>query len=265
MATHEKDPPLPLAGVVIAKDEGDRIARCVTSLRTVCAEVIVVDSGSTDDTEECARQAGAKVLQHDWLGFAHQKNWAIAQASWPWALLLDADEWLGAGAPDTLRRLVGSGDVERADIWQLHRRTHFLGRPLRFGGWGTEGVLRLFRSDVRYLPDMVHERLDTTGKVISRASVRIEHDTARSEAEYRSKLHRYARLWAEQRAGQGRRAGLLDPQIHALSYFVKHVLIRGGLLDGPKAWRYHSIHTDYVYRKYRMLRSLGGSCRSIGG
>lgn len=248
--------PLPLSGVVITKNEADRIGRCVSSLCEICAEVIVVDSDSTDGTEEVARQAGAIVLQHEWPGFAHQKNWAIAQASQPWILLLDADEWLGARAPDILRRLYDSGDIERADIWQLQRRTHFLGRPLHFGGWGAEGVMRLFRSDVRYLPDMVHERLSTSGKTVARAAVRIEHDTARSQTEYRSKLVRYAQLWAEQRAGEGRRAGILDAPIHALSYILKHVLIRGGLLDGPQAWRYHLIHTNYVYLKYRTLRVL---------
>src|SRR5690242_14796119 len=90
--------PLPLAGVVITRNEADRIARCVRSLAAVCAEVWVLDSGSTDATVEVARAAGADVRQQEWLGFAAQKNAAIALAAQPWVILLDADEWLADGA-----------------------------------------------------------------------------------------------------------------------------------------------------------------------
>src|SRR6185503_9006666 len=96
-------PPLPISGVVITKNEADRIGRCVTSVRAVCADVVVLDSGSVDDTVTIARAAGARVEHQDWLGFSAQKNAAIAAANQPWVLLLDADEWLGAGADESLR------------------------------------------------------------------------------------------------------------------------------------------------------------------
>ena len=82
--------PLPLSGVVITKNEADRIGRCVASMRALCAEVIVLDSGSTDATVEVARSLGARVEQRDWQGFAAQKNAATAMAGQPWVLLLDA-------------------------------------------------------------------------------------------------------------------------------------------------------------------------------
>src|SRR5690606_11600340 len=121
---------LPLSGVVIAKDEGDRIGRCVASLAALCSEVVVLDSGSADDTVAVAEAAGARVVQQPWLGFAAQKNAAILQATQPWVLLLDADEWLGDGAEAALRALFFDGGVERADVWRLPRRTHYLGTAL---------------------------------------------------------------------------------------------------------------------------------------
>ena len=150
---------LPVSGVVIAKNEGDRIARCVASLAAVCGEVIVLDSGSSDDTVVVATAAGARVEQQPWLGFAAQKNAVIARASQPWVLLLDADEWLDPDDLPKLRALFASGEVERADVWRLPRRTHFLGTPLNHGGWGREQVERLFRPDLRYQPSAVHEKL----------------------------------------------------------------------------------------------------------
>lgn len=248
--------PLPLSGVVIAKNEADRIGRCVESLASVCAEVIVLDSGSQDATSAVAAAAGARVEQQPWLGFAAQKNAAIARATRPWVLLLDADEWLDADAAPKLRTLFASGEIERADVWQLHRRTYFLGSPLNHGGWGRETVERLFRADLRYLPADVHERLNLSGRSVAALDARIEHDTARSEAQYRAKLERYAALWAQHKHTGGRRAGALAAPLHAAAYWLKNFVLRGGFLDGRMACRYHALHARYVRDKYVRLRAL---------
>jgi (heptosyl)LPS beta-1,4-glucosyltransferase len=253
--------PLPLAGVVITRNEADRIARCVHSLAAVCAEVWVLDSGSTDATVEVARAAGAIVRQQEWLGFAAQKNAVIALATQPWVILLDADEWLADGAAERLRALFAR-DVESADVWELRRRTHYLGAVLRFGGWGNEKVKRLFRNDLRFKPGHVHEKMDVAGRRVRVSDVRMEHDTARNAAEYRAKLDRYAQLSAEQAHAQGRRATALAPALHAVAYVVKTVLLRGGFFDGPGAWRYHAEHVRYVWSKYERLRTWGNRSRA---
>ena len=90
--------PLPLSGVVVACNEADRIERCVASLRAVCAEVVVVDSGSRDATRERAAALGARIVEQPWLGFARQKNLAIAQATQAALALRHADE-IGSAAP----------------------------------------------------------------------------------------------------------------------------------------------------------------------
>lgn len=246
---------LPITGVVIAKNEADRIGRCVASLAAVCIEVIVLDSGSDDATVAVADAAGARVEQQEWLGFAAQKNAAISRATQPWVLLLDADEWLGNGTAEKLRALFDSGEAERADVWRLLRRTHFLGAALDHGGWGKEKVERLFRPQLRYLPAEVHEKLDLKGSRVSTLDARIEHDTARSYDEYAAKLQRYAQLWAKQKRAAGRSAGPLAAPLHAAAYWIKNYLLRGGFLDGAMARRYHGLHASYVYDKYRLLRS----------
>ncbi|HEY2345328.1 MAG TPA: glycosyltransferase family 2 protein [Xanthomonadaceae bacterium] len=247
----------PLSGVVIAKNEAGRIGRCVASMANLCAEVVVLDSGSTDATVAEAQAAGARVQQQEWLGFSAQKNAAIACAQQPWVLLLDADEWLGEGADAELRGLFAAGAVERADVWRLQRRTHFLGAALNHGGWGREKVERLFRNDLRYLPAAVHERLDLRNRRIAAVPARIEHDTARSLADYRTKLARYAGLWATQKHAEGRRAGALAAPLHAAGYWLKNYLLRGGFLDGTMARTYHACHARYVYDKYARLRAMG--------
>src|SRR3546814_8775721 len=105
----------------------------------------------------------------------------------------DLDEWLVPSGARRIRALFergsgGDAPVERADIWRLLRRTRFLGRSLRHGGWGNEAVERLFRANCRYLPARVHESLDRRGKAVLRLPARIEPDTARNRPEYEAKL-----------------------------------------------------------------------------
>lgn len=250
---------LPLSGVVITLNEADRIGRCLASLVEICSDVVVLDSGSTDATVDVAKACGARVVQQAWLGFAAQKNAAIAQATQPFVLLLDADEWLAPEGAGAIRTLFADGAVEQVDIWRLHRRTHFLGTVLNHGGWGREPVDRLFRPDLRYGPAQVHEALELRGRRVRPLDARIEHDTARSEAEYAAKLHRYAQLWARQRHAAGKRAGAWSAPLHAAAHWLKNYVLRGGFLDGGNAHRYHVLHTRYVFDKYRLLRSLGAS------
>ena len=246
--------PLPLSGVVITKNEADRIARCVGSMVALCSEVIVLDSGSTDDTVRIARSLGARVEHLDWQGFALQKNAAIAMARERWVLLLDADEWLEPAAQAEVRALFAD-DVEQADVWLLLRRTHFLGHALRGGSFAREPVHRLFRSNVRHGLKAVHEYLDVSGKDVRTSRIVLEHDTARSADEYWSKLQRYAALWAGEQRAKGRRAGALRGWFAETAYLLKNLVVRGGFIDGAAGFRFHWLHARYAKRKYDLLAS----------
>jgi (heptosyl)LPS beta-1,4-glucosyltransferase len=245
---------LPLSGVLITFNEADRIERCLRSLLAVCRDVTVVDSQSTDGTPDIARRLGARVVDQPWLGFGRQKNLAIEQATQPWVLLLDADEWLEPDAQEALRALFASGVMERADVFTLERRTHFLGSVMRFGGFAREPVHRLFRAHGRHEESPVHERFITTGLRVRASTVRMEHDTARSEAEYWAKLQRYAALWADERARRGKRASALRGPAAAAAYLLKNLVLRLGLLDGAGALRFHWLHARYAALKYQRLR-----------
>jgi len=244
--------PLPISGVVISKNEGDRIGRCLQSMRNVCSDMLVLDCGSEDDTVAVARAAGARVEHQDWLGFAAQKNQAISRATQPWLLLLDADEWLAEGSEDAIRALFASGRHDQADAWVLTRRNWFLGRRLR----GGEASERLVRPDWRYLQALVHESPDLRGKRLRPLDAYIEHDTARSYDEHVRKLSRYATLWAEQRHRAGKRCSALTGWIHAAAALFKAYVLRGAFLDGREGWLFHKAHSRYVLEKYRRLHAL---------
>lgn len=251
--------PLPLSGVVVAFNEADRIARCVSTLLAVCHDVLVMDSGSTDGTVEIARSLGARVEHRDWDGFGGQKNAAIARATQPWVLLLDADEWLEPPAQAQLRALF-AGSLEQADCWLLLRRTHYLGHTMRAGSFAREPVHRLFRHRLRHALLPVHEYLDVRGERVRRSDILLEHDTARSESEYWAKLQRYAALWADERRRRGYRGVPGRGPLAASVYLLKNLLVRGGLVDGWAGMRFHGLHARYVLLKYRLLRDTARTC-----
>lgn len=246
-------PLLPLSGVLITKNEADRIGPCLRTLRAVCSEIIVLDSGSTDGTVDIARAAGARVEHQDWLGFGPQKNAAIMRATQPWLLLMDADEWLAEGADTELRALFASGRIEDADVWQVRRHNWFLGGRLR----RPEHMPRLVRPDFRFLPMLVHEKPDLAGKRVQRSRVAIEHNTARSWEDHLRKQDRYAQLWAQQRHNEGQQCGPMSPWTHVLAYWLKSYVLRGGFLDGRAGWLFHRAHARAVIAKYRGLYALG--------
>jgi (heptosyl)LPS beta-1,4-glucosyltransferase len=244
--------PLPLSGVIITKNEADRIERCICSMRALCHEVIVLDSGSSDGTGEIARGLGARVEHLDWQGFARQKNAVIAMASQPWVLLLDADEWLEPPARERMRDLFAT-DIERADVWLLRRRTHFLGHAMRAGSFAREPVHRLFRAHLRHGLREVHEYLDVAGSRVRASTIELEHDTARDAAEYRGKLQHYAQLWAAGERARGRSAWPGRGALAACAYLLKNLVLRLGVIDGPRGWQFHWLHARYAKRKYDLL------------
>ncbi len=250
--THMSEP-LPLSGVVITKNEGDRIGRCLASMLAVCTEVIVLDSGSSDDTVAIARELGARVEHQPWRGFASQKNAAIALATQPWVLLLDADEWLEPPAQRTMRDLF-AGEIEQADVWLLLRCTRFLGHRLRAGSFAREPIQRLFRARHRHVLQPVHEYLDLTNSRVRLSDIVLEHDTARSAGEYWEKLQGYARLWAAEQRQRGRTAWPGRGVLAATAYLLKNVVVRGGFIDGVQGLRFHWLHARYAKLKYDLLR-----------
>lgn len=223
----EPRPLLPLSGVVIAKNEADRIGAC--TLRSVCAEVIVLDSGSTDDTVAVARAAGGASNTRDWLGFAGRRDRARHAAL---AVLLDTDGWLAEGAAAELRAMFAANRIEQT----------LPGGSSATTGSSMDAPPRLLRRDVRFLPMLVHERPDLAGKRVSCCAVALEHDSARSWEHHLGKLDGYARLWAQQRHDEGRRCGPWSAWGHALAYWLKAYVLRGAILDGRTGWRFHSAH-----------------------
>jgi Glycosyl transferase family 2 len=256
-----------LSVVMITRNEAHRIERCLRSV-DFADEWIVLDSGSNDATVSIAREFGATVhVRTDWAGFGPQKNRALALAHGDWVLSLDADELVTAPLAAAIRAVAdgdaGTGASACAGYW-LARRSSFCGQVIRFGDWGGDRVLRLFRRDSgRFSQDIVHERVDVPAPHGQLAGVLL-HDSVESMADGRDKMLRYARLGAiklRQRraaeAGPGRAPG--TPSVFSAPLaavrggwtFARGLILRGGFLDGMAGLRIAGLNAQGTYLRYR--------------
>ena len=195
-----------------------------------CDEVVVVDGGSADRTVELAREAGANVVvRRDWQGFGVQKQRALDLMSTDWVLSVDADERV----PEALAAeiVAAVGQPGRAG-YRLNRKTMFLGRFLRHGGWFPDHVLRLARrAACRFSDDAVHERMLVSGDV-GRLRTPLLHYSYPAIDDVLAKLRLYALATAGVRRGRGKRGGLAMALMRAAFTFAKAYVFRAGVLDG---------------------------------
>ena len=218
-----------LSVAIITKDEIERIGPCIESVRAIAAEVVVVDSGSTDGTAALCRQLGAHVLELDWAGYGTQKNRAVRAAKHDWVLSLDADERVTPQLSQAIRAAMAA---PRYRAYRLRRCTRFLGRYLRHGEGYPDWSLRLFdRRCARWSDDSVHEKVLFDGP-IGTLPGDLLHDTAESLEAYLAKQNRYTSLAAADAIARGARASTARMLLSPLLRFVKFYFLRRGLLDG---------------------------------
>lgn len=218
-----------LTAIVTTYNEAEVIQETLRRLG-FADEVLVVDSFSRDGTPELAREAGARVLQHEYESPAAQKNWAMEQARLEWILLVDADEWVTEELADEIART--TADPDARDGYWIRRRNFFLGREIRRSGWQNDWVLRLVRrSRARYRERQVHEVLHADGAT-GRLRGRLLHHSYRSLDDYWRKLRRYAEWNARDALRRGDRVSAAYLMLHPPLRFLKAYLLQGGILDG---------------------------------
>jgi glycosyltransferase involved in cell wall biosynthesis len=244
--------PLNLSLVVITRDAGAELAECLDSAG-FAAETIIVDSGSTDDTVEIARNRGARVIEQAWLGFGAQKNFAVTQATHDWILSLDADERVTPALEADIRAELAA---PRFKAYAMPRRNRFLGRWLRHGEGYPDWNLRLFhRRHARWSGDSVHEHVLADGPT-GRLDGDILHASAESLDAYLAKQNRYTTLQAEALYARGERSSTLRLVLSPLVRFLRFYVLRAGFLDGIAGFAHIAIGCFNSFCKYAKLRAL---------
>jgi glycosyltransferase involved in cell wall biosynthesis len=242
-----------LSATIIARNEAGNLSRAIRSL--ACAdEVIVIDSGSTDDTASIARSLGATVVTHPFAGFAAQKNFATSQAGHNWILSLDADEELNPEAQQAVERWKAS--TPGANGYRFARRARYLGRWIGHSGWYPDYKLRLFdRRRGRWQGAYVHESVVVDGAVETLPG-EILHYTCDSLQEHRERIEFYTDLAAREMFDQGKRVSALGRWLAPPWIFLETYVFRGGILDGREGFLISRMAARYVNRKFEKLKRL---------
>ena len=218
-----------LSVIIITKNEAKHIVACLESV-AFADEFIVVDSGSTDNTVELAREFGARVeITTDWPGFGPQKNRALDLATGDWILSIDADERV---TPELALAIQAAIAAPQADAYDIPRLSEFCGRFIRHSGWWPDYVLRLFkRGTARFTDAAVHERVVSQGSVLKLKS-HFEHYPYPNLDALINKINRYSSDAAAMMYARGKRATIFSAMGHGFWTFVRIYLIRRGFLDG---------------------------------
>lgn len=238
---------------IIARDEEAHIARAISSV-DFCAEVLVVDSGSTDRTVEIARSLGATVLHHEWPGYAAQKNFAAENASHDWILSIDADEAVGPGLAASIRGLA-EREPEHAGF-DFPRLARYCGKWIRHSGWYPDRKVRLYRRDRgRWVGDFVHESVVVSGP-IGHLEGDLLHYTCDTFRDHRANVERYTDLAAREIVASGQRPTASRLFLGPPFAFAKSFFLQLGFMDGAAGFTIAWMAARYVYLKHAKARKL---------
>lgn len=241
-----------ITGIIITLNEADNVTDCVASLQRTCDEVIVVDSGSRDDTVALAEAAGARVIHQPYLGDGPQKAFAVPQAQHDWILAMDADERLDDDAVEAIRGL----PLDDPRTAYRFRRRNFAGRHwIRAAGFYPDPVTRLYnRTSAGYLPKKAHSSVQAPRVVDLDAHIR--HFTYRDLSHWITRIDALSSRDAWAMKERGKPPSRYRPILHAASAGFRKLILKGGLLQGPDGFTVAMTTAFHAYMKYAKLNEL---------
>ena len=246
-----------LSVIIITHNEAAMIQDCLESVH-FADEIIVVDSGSDDDTVGICRRYTDKVtVTSDWPGFGVQKQRALDKVTGNWVLSLDADERV---TPACRQAIEAAITAPKVDHYRIRFQSYFLGKAICHGDWRNEYHMRLFKRGSAKFDDMpLHENLIVSGQsgVIEAP---ITHYSYQNWEEVLDKLQRYSTAGAKRRAQEGRTATPLKAIGRAWWAFQRHYWLKLGCLDGWAGFWLGVYIAHYTLYRYLKLWWLTRCC-----
>ncbi|MGB8192833.1 MAG: glycosyltransferase family 2 protein [Chitinophagaceae bacterium] len=245
----------PFSIVIVAKDSADKIGRLLSSIQGLSDDVIVCDTGSSDDTIGISARAGARVYSIPWQGYGRSKNAAIGFAKHDWILSLDSDEKVD----ETLyRQLQQWTPVNEHTVHQVLWKNFFSDQWIRHSDWGSSWKNRLFHKYTVHWDDAIaHEDVTSEQKLqFVQFNGYLEHYTFKDTREYASKMVHSAMITAQKYHEKGKKASVLKLVFSPLYSFFKAYVLKLGFLDGYKGWLIAVTTGYYTFIKYVRLREL---------
>jgi len=245
-----------LSAVIITLNEEKNIGRCIDSLKGVADEIIVVDSGSTDGTEDICREKEVRFEFNTWQGYIEQKNFANSLATHDYIFSIDADEAL---SEELRKSILEAKEQFDADAYEMNRLTNYCGKWIRHGGWYPDRKLRLFHRDkYQWGGERIHEQMvnkDANTRV-SYLKGDLLHYSYYDIAQHISQANHFTNMTAALAVEKGKRAGMLKIILSPLIKFIRDYFIRLGFLDGYYGYVVCRISAQATFMKYAKIRQL---------
>jgi len=239
-----------LSVIIITKNVAATIKQCLDSV-AFANEIIILDSGSTDNTVDICRQYTDKVYVTDWPGFGVQKNRALDKVSHEWVLSIDADEYLSPELKNSIQQVVDNKSDCAA--YSMLRRTSLCGKYIKHGDWGNDYCVRLFKANkARFTDVAIHEYLKVEGKVGKVAGL-LMHDSYPDIHSLVDRMNRYTTLNAEILREKGKSSNIVKALLRAIWRFIRAYFIRLGFLDGKEGFLVAVITAESAFYRYAKL------------
>ena len=246
---------LKISATIITYNEEENIRAACESVGWA-DEVLVVDAESTDGTRRIAEECGARVICRPWPGFAAQKQFAAEAATHNWVFSLDADERLSDELRAELEDLLYTSEEQLADGYRIPRRSFYMNRWIRGGGWYPDYQLRLYkRARGRWAGAYVHEsvRMETGARVATLRGDLLHYSVRDAAHHHRMIGERYAPLAAQKMYEAGRRTSPARVALATPAAFARSFLLKGGFCDGLAGYAIARFAAHHAFLKHLLL------------
>jgi glycosyltransferase involved in cell wall biosynthesis len=252
---------MPLSVVIITKNEAHIIGKTLQSLLGITDDLIIVDSGSTDNTVEIGKSFGAKIIATRWDGYGINKNKGIDAAKYSWILNLDADEAIDEELKAAIQQLELK---DENTVYNFKFKNFFCNKWIRFGEWSGDKHIRLFnRNTVRWNNLAVHEGLTLSNDIkLVLLPGNVLHYTTQHVDEYISKTVAYAKLNALKYHRQGKQASFFKLRMAPGLTFFQHYILHLGFLDGWEGYLIAKTTAWYTFLKYSFLKEMNNNIKT---
>lgn len=246
---------LPISAVIITFNEEKNIQKCLESLSGWVDEIVVLDSFSTDHTEEICKKYNVKFHQQKWMGYAQQKNIANNYASNDWIISLDADEVVSPTLQNSIQEACQKG---LRGVYRLRRLTNFCGSWIRHCGWYPDAKVRIFnKKDCEWIGEFVHETLKYPS-AYSPLTLNgdILHYSFHTISDYVKQADNFSSLAAKSLHAKGRKANMIKILFSPSLKFFSEYILKRGFLDGKAGFIVSTCSSYSVFLKLIKLMEL---------
>jgi len=222
-----------LTVIIIAKNEQQNIRLCLESVAWA-DEIVILDSGSTDDTVAIAREFTDNVFSTDWQGYGIQKQRALERATGDWVLNLDADESVDDRLKTQIITAMAAGD---ADAYRIPIQMYFCGKPLRYSSSPTRHIRLFKRKDACYSTEIIHEKIILPDRArIGQLNLSIMHHSFQDVSHALYKINRYSSYSAKIRIEDKMNASLCKTLASSSWMFFRCYFLQCGFMDGKEGF-----------------------------